>query len=384
MGEMESRKVEVAAGRTRVTALWIVCLGVAALGACSSQGESETKCAGYLGCSADQSIVEPPPPPPILAVPPLPPAGQGCGKPLPANHVVTDPGLPTGYMHYTVMGTGASLAGPQPAKVGPRTFWVRVPADYDPNHHYQVVHLGQGCGGYEVANLSTYRLFDEATGGNEEAIYVALDIPRDMANMDCYDDDADTRASQEWEAFALIHSLVDQTYCVDNDRVDVVGYDYGGALANMWGCYFAGDGAMPASDPTKPRLFAPAYHIRAQGSVAGFEPDNPLCNGPVAAIFIHDIIDSTAYNLEEQARDRALRMNGCMGSPTAPWHPELIGPGHEAADACLKYTACPAATPVVFCTTMGQGHADQPELAVPAFTLFFKELAPSPDAGATD
>jgi poly(3-hydroxybutyrate) depolymerase len=380
---VKSGSVKIGRGRTRLVGLWISCLGVASAGACSSPNESQTKCAGYLGCSADQSIVEPPPPP-LTTIPPLPPAGQGCGKPLPANQVATVPGLPTGYTHYTVMGTGVSLAGPQPAKVGPRTFWVRVPADYDRHHHYQVVYLGQGCGGYEVANTSTYQLFDETKGGNEEAIYVALDIPRDMANMDCYDDYGDTKASQELEAFALIHSLVDQTYCVDNDRVDVVGYDYGGALANMWGCYFAGDGARPAGDPTKPRLFAPGYHVRAQASVAGFEPDNPPCNGAVAAIFIHDTMDSTPYTAEEQARDRALRMNGCMGSPTEPWHPEVFGKGFNGTDACLKYTGCPAASPVVFCTTTALGHEDQPERAISAFTLFFKELDPSPDAGATD
>ena len=211
-------------------------------------------------------------------------------------------------------------------------------------------------------------------GGDEEAIYVALDIPRYMANMDCYDTDSGP-ASQEWEAFQLFQTLVDQTYCVDDDRVYVVGYAYGGAMANQWGCYFAGDGTKPASDPAHPRAFAPQYHLRGQAAVVGIEPsNNPPCNGPIAGFWLHDRMASQPYAGGEAARDRALRMNGCVGSPTEPWHPELIGTGDDGTEGCLKYTACPAAYPVVFCSTMGQGQADQHDHVIPGVTLFFKEL----------
>src|SRR4051812_8717971 len=53
--------------------------------------------------------------------------GAGCGKPLPADQPPTVPSTPKGYKQFTVMGAGATLAGQVPAKVGPRTFWVRVP-----------------------------------------------------------------------------------------------------------------------------------------------------------------------------------------------------------------------------------------------------------------
>jgi poly(3-hydroxybutyrate) depolymerase len=353
---------------------WVLGAAVVLAG-CLPSGKGASRCGGYLGCSNGQ-VVEPPDGGGVGVAPtPLPPPPvSGCGKPLPADQPATVPGTPSGYMHYTVIGTGASLAGPQPAKMGPRTFWVRVPADYDPNKPYRVVYLAQGCGGYEVANTSTYRLYDESLGGDEEALYVALDIPRDMANMDCYDTFGSGTASQEWEAFQLFHSLVDQTYCVDNDRVDVVGYDFGGDLSNMWGCYFGGDGIKPASDPAHHRAFAPYYHIRAQGAVASLEPMNgPPCNGPVAAFVIHDMGDGTAYSDGLASRDRALRMNGCTGSPTEPYHADVLGP-----DICLKYTACPAAYPVVFCSTMGLGHSDQHDRLIPGVTLFFKELEQAP------
>jgi hypothetical protein len=295
--------------------------------------------------------------------------GSGCGKPLPAVQVMTVPGKPTGYTHFTVMATGATLQGNDPAKAGPRTFWVRVPADYNPSHPYRVVYVGQGCGGYEVANTSAMPLYNEAMGGTEQAVYVALDIPRDMANQDCYDTNSGL-ASQEWEAFALIHSFVDANFCVDDEQIYVSGYSTGGTLANMWGCYFAGDGAKPAGDPTHPRAFAPQYHVRAQASSSGAEPEtDPPCDGPVAGFWIHDLMDSLPYSYAVAAKDRVLRMNGCVGSPSEPWHPEVLETG-----VCVKYTACPAAYPVVLCTTTGQGHADQHMLAVPGFKLFFDEV----------
>jgi hypothetical protein len=226
--------------------------------------------------------------------------GSGCGKPLPADQPPTVPGRPNGYMHYTVTATGATLGAPQPQKAGPRTFWVRVPVDYDPTHAYRVVYLGQGCGGVGVANMNTYQLYKESEGGTEQAIYVALDIPTDMANQDCYDNNSGP-TSQEWEAFELIHSVVDANYCVDNDNVFVAGYSTGGWLSNMWGCYFAGDGAHPANGVpggagAPPRRFAPRYHLRGQAVVSGVEPDNnPPCNGPVAAIWFHSRTDANPF-----------------------------------------------------------------------------------------
>jgi hypothetical protein len=306
--------------------------------------------------------------------------GAGCGKPLPANQPMTVPGRPNGYLQYTVMGTGATLAGPQLQKAGPRTFWVRVPADYDPNRAYRVVYIGQGCGAYNSANTNTYQLYSESEGGTEEAIYVALDIPTDLANMDCYDNQTGA-ASQEWEAFELFHGVVDANYCVDNDHVFVAGYSTGGWLANQWGCYFAGDGQHPwngvpgGGGASAPRTFAPRYHIRGQAVVAGGEPTNsPPCNGPVSAIWVHDTLDSGHPIAGDQAAlARVLRMNGCEGSPTAPWHPEI-----PALTSCQQYSSCPADYPVVFCTTNGEGQTAESPIAIPAFTLLLEQVSPPP------
>jgi poly(3-hydroxybutyrate) depolymerase len=425
-----------------------ILFGVAgiALGGCHlyNNNNDNTACAGYIGCSAHQAQVGIAPAVDASSMSQtLHPINTGCGKALPDSQVPTVPGSPKGYTHFTVQATGATLQGTIASKAGARTFWVRVPADYDPNHKYRVQYIGQGCGGYEVANTMTIQFFKS----DEEAIYVALDIPRDMANQDCYDN-RDGPKSQEWEAFQLFHDFVDSTYCVDNNRVYVSGYSTGGWLTDMWGCYFAGDGLHPwngkvpasmmssvdgpaltsraqtitdggadsmsmsmadasgASDapastsdgaagsgggggptdasvdstPYVPvagaRMFAPEYHLRGQLGISGGEPDNnPPCNGPIAAIWIHDLMDGNAYSGNHDiALPRVLKMNSCGSidpdkAPQEAWHDDIMGTG-----VCKKYTGCPKAYPVVFCTTVGQGHADQHERAIPGYTTFLSEM----------
>ena len=93
----------------------------------------------------------------------------------------------------------------------------------------------------------------------------------------------------------------------------------------------------------------------------------------MAAIWIHDAGDSgNPISGNQSALARVLKMNGCVGSPTAPWHPEI----DSLKGVCVQYTACPPDYPVVFCTTNGLGHADDHERAIPAFNLFFNQLNP--------
>jgi poly(3-hydroxybutyrate) depolymerase len=381
---------------TNLTLALVLGLSALSVSACTVPNYDDTECSGFLGCSGGltQNGKETRIGPPeavemkgdmttMCPAPPMTPGGQvdinavwrgkGCGKPLPANQEETVPGTPKGYTHYEVMGTGATLTGTIETKKGPRTFWVRVPIDYDSNTAYRVVYVGQGCGGYKIANTNTLPLFKEALKGTEQAIYVALDIPENNVNMDCYDN-RDGKSSQEWEAFELFHKVVDENYCVDNNRVYVSGYSTGGWLANMWGCYFGG-----TPDPANPRRFAPCYHIRGQAAVTGGEPvEQPTCGGPVAGIWIHDKNDNgNQISGNIAGLKRVGMMNKCDttyedASIQEPWHDEepLL------KDVCKKFKNCPADYPVVFCTTVGLGHADQKERATVAFTKFFDELNP--------
>lgn len=308
--------------------------------------------------------------------------GAGCGKPLPDNQLPPRVGTPAGYTPFTVMGTGATLKGAIPTKAGPRTFWVRVPADYDPERAYRTVYLLQGCGASQEANTQTYPLYKENLGGTEQAIYVAIDLPTNMVNMNCYDQRAGL-SSQEWEAFELFHAVVDANYCVDNNHVYVGGYSSGASVSNMWGCYFAGDGQHPASHPAEPRELAPRYHIRAQFGVVGVEPpEQPPCNGPVAALIVVGLNDAV-FSPDGGAASlkRLAQSNGCDTSDSdqtkqAPWHPEFL-PYPSGGDVCKRFTDCSSDHPVVLCS-IGSARYGLPMFITPAATAFFKELEASP------
>jgi len=289
---------------------------------------------------------------------------SGCGKPLPLNQVKTVVGSRTGYTEYHVKQTGAKITVAHPEKAVDRQFFVRVPVDYDPNKAYRVVYLYQGCSANaNEGDTATYPLFNADQGGTEQAIYVAVSLPPNHPNNNCYDNRAGNE-SQEWEAFQMFHDKVESTYCADNNRIFVSGYSSGGWVSNMFSCYFGGV-------PDPPRKFLPKWAVRGRAATSGgLIPDNmPACNGAVAALYLHDAGDQT--NLIAGSKlglDNTLKQNKCVGSQTAPW------PG--MSDVCVQYTDCPKDYPVVFCTTNGQGHNDQSNRAIPGFKKFFDMMNP--------
>ena len=319
---------------------------------------------------------------------PLP--STGCGQALPAEQVSTIPGSRTGYTMWFVNQTGATLAEDVPAAAGERQFFVRVPFDYDPNKPYRVVYIGQGCGAKRAGKTNTHPLFIEAQGGTEQAIYVGLSVSDNSPNAGCYDNNSGAK-SLEWEAFDLIHTFVEKTYCVDNNRVFVDGYSTGGWLANMYSCYFGGTPSPPLDDADlkagrTERKFSPKWAVRGGVRMTGSLPPNQpkACNGPSAGLWIHDTLDkSNLLETNVAALNLALKTNGCEGDyengPKRPWAPAEDIPGLEGV--CQEYTGCSAKMsknyPLVFCTTTGFGHADQPSV-IPAATKFFDMMNPVP------
>jgi len=369
---------------------------------------------GLSGCSSDNigNVTLAPPPSTFMPTsgggggPSVIPSGgglpilksSGCGKPKPATTVDTIPGSRTGYTEFHVTQTGATLATDVPADAGERQFFVRLPVDYDSTKPYRVVYIGQGCGAQHAGKTNTFPLFSEAQGGTEQAVYVGLSVPDNAANPGCYDNNTGS-LSQEWEAFDLIHSFVESSYCVDNNRIYVSGYSTGGWLSNMWGCYFGGGSVAADATPPVPvdkpdvdagrtqRKFAPRWSIRGHVNVTGSLPGNQPepCNGISAGLWIHDVLDKSnliATNIA--ALDLSLQTNGCMGNykdgPKRPWAPAEDITGLKGG-ICQEYTGCPAETaqkyPLVFCTTSGLGHGDQASSAIPAFTTFFNLMDPA-------
>lgn len=301
---------------------------------------------------------------------------SGCGKPLPQR------ALANGYSAWHVAQTGETLAGTDPARQNVRDFLVRAPSDYDSARPYRVVYLLRGgCDSRGDLGDAVYDLANEGRGGDEQAVYVDVAVPQLDQNPHCYDTGTGT-GSLEYEAFDRIHTQVESNYCVDNNRIFVAGYSQGGALANMWGCYFSGT-------PEPPRKFSPKWAIRGHAVVAGWrEPNQPLpCNGPDAAFWIQesgDLESGMYFGSNPAAVELALHSDDCTGNfedgPKQPWGPAAAIPGFKVGE-CQQYSGCSAATarnhPLVFCSVDGPGGSDRADLAIPAFTAFFRSMDPA-------
>ncbi len=288
----------------------------------------------------------------------------GCGK---------DPGQALGeYVQYSVPLSGETLGMPQ-VTTTQREIFVRLPPDYDNTKPYRVVYLTPGCGG---SGTSSYPLWDDSQSGDPNAIYVGLSRPNPPAAPPSLAECPDNRSglnSMEWESFDHDHALVSERFCVDNNRIYATTYDGGsGSISDMYSCYFGGI-------PDPPRKFSPNVALRgamdvASGTGNGIAVGYPPCNGPVARFWIHDELDYPPNTLTSalEARDRALAQNGCTdgaNGPTEPWGEDFFVEG-----TCLKYTGCPPAYPIVFCTTVGRTHQSNNDNAIPGFNRFMREV----------
>jgi poly(3-hydroxybutyrate) depolymerase len=282
----------------------------------------------------------------------------GCGK---------DPGQALGtWQQYLVPLDGQTLGQAQTTHKN-REIFVRLPPNYDKDKPYRIVYIGVGCSSPNGRD-SAYPLWDTNQGGDADAIYVGLSLPDPATNNNCYDNRAGVD-SIEWESLDHDHTFVSDKFCIDNDKVYMGGYSSGGWIANMFSCYF---GEPPAAPPRK---FLPNVALRGVLAVAGCWIDgNPMCNGPVAGMWIHDENDGGAnpYSCAVEQKNRLLEQNGCtggVGGPTEKWGEDFFNAG-----SCIKYTSCPKEYPVIFCTTTGRGHGSQNDNVIPGFNKFIDEL----------
>ena len=290
-------------------------------------------------------------------------ASSGCAKPIPAGQRL---GM---YSEHMALVSGQTLDPDFSVMPHERSYFVWLPKDYDAKRAYRTTFLFMGCGDRNAAATSTYKLMSR----DPESIYVAMNMPPaglPPEGKDCYDNTVGKR-SVEWEFMGLAASAVQKDFCVDENRLFVAGYSSGAWLTNMFGCYFAG------RDPS--RKFGPDVSVRGQMSVTGGPvlPDVP-CGGKVAALWIHDTDDTEQVIGGNAATSlpRVLEANGCTGGPagkTLLWKSALDG-----VDSCQRFVDCPAAYPVVFCTTFGRGHSAQDDLALQRFIQFQDSMNPVP------
>jgi poly(3-hydroxybutyrate) depolymerase len=218
-----------------------------------------------------------------------------------------------------------------------REYWVRLPANYNPNRPYPTVFVGPGCGGKGNNAIP----IQEATG--EDAIIIGLDYKAAATGRDCFM--TESFPDPEVDYVAATVDAVGKAYCVDESRRFITGFSSGSFLSYLLRCAEGGSTGL----------------FKGSGHAAGnWQGSMPLtaCKGPAAYIAGHDMGDGD-YNKYPGGRDNVLKQNGCTMPPvTTPWDP---GPKVMATAgktlSCVQYMGCQA--PTVFCSTTGLGHNDQ-------------------------
>jgi hypothetical protein len=234
-----------------------------------------------------------------------------------------------------------------------RPYSVRLPKNYDPTKTYTVTLGGGGCGGsaegFAGGPNGGYQPDNNGTGIQVGLAYLAgcfADGGRIFATNNRLD-------TPEVPYVRQVIAEVENNYCVDKSMVFESGSSSGG-----WETYTTGCAATDL--------------IRAIGPVSGgLRLHRPPCTGPQASIMVEGLQDTPNPigpivppdgNLDSPgsapARDEILKRNGCVApdfvfdysdtttklgnAPHAQWDPTY--------PACVKYTGCPAATPVVWCS----------------------------------
>jgi poly(3-hydroxybutyrate) depolymerase len=260
---------------------------------------------------------------------------SGCGQ---------DPGQDVGkYIEYHMSISGPDLDAAQKPKVRDRTYYVRLPLTYDATTPLRIVYLGTGCGGTTAEAVLRLNL-----ASMEHAILVA---PMPLLEFgQCFDE---TVNSVEYPFFDTLHKKMEDSFCVDTAHEFYAGFSTGAWFGNMLGCRF-------------PDV------LRAYATIQGGLPPLPTCvDHPIANFTLADTQETgNPYQSNVMASQRVQAINKCTGTATAVYD---TGPGTTLPPtaACVKYTGCPTDYPVIFCTTMGQGHQEFEPFSDQAFWNFF-------------
>ena len=260
----------------------------------------------------------------------------------------------------TVSGVDPAFISEHPANGGSwteRSYYVRLPRDYDPEKPYPIVIGGGGCGNDSGTSGSSGGL-RTLPDDQSDAIVVGLNYVYPTNAGACFADDYANTPDLPY--FDAVLAQLEADYCVDRDRVFVTGWSSGGWETYLLGCARAGivrgigaaAGGLRMTRP--PCADAPVAAIM----VAGLQDmENPI--GPLEPPGKHDSLGSAP------ARDDILARNGCVGTETTPWDPEF--------PACVKYTGCPEAYPVVWCA-IDAGHTEGGDYSANGFWKFWSSL----------
>ncbi len=253
-----------------------------------------------------------------------PPATGGSGPSTPSSGCSSTAAAPTGSAIDATLTVGGLT----------RTYRLSVPTDAAAGEPLPLVFALNGVGGDGKGAQSAFRLET-----NHRAIFVYPDsILDESLGSVAWDFDRD---GHDFPFFDAMIDELSSTYCVDTDRIVVLGVSSGAIMANRLGC-LRGDVF---------RAIAPASGMSWQDS----------CTGDVAVMVICGATDS--YNpCETDAQgeiDLWTRENGCDATTTTS----------PLSDLCVEYQGCSAGNPVLLCTHPG-GHMWPPEASDFAWDFF--------------
>jgi polyhydroxybutyrate depolymerase len=221
----------------------------------------------------------------------------GCGRPPPAS--VPD--------HVVLEGRERNLIAD-------------LPAGYDPRHPHRLVVAFHGRTNDNAQVRAYYRL-EQPTG--DPTIFVYPLALRQADGTFSWSDPGDKPDSlRDYALFDTIVAKFAEVYCVDPDRIFVVGHSLGASFVNSLAC-------------------ARGDLIRGVGSVAG-GVQRSRCRGSVAALLLHNPADKLVPWVEgERARDSLVAQNG---QDEAAAEPTEVGPFE-----CERFAAHDPANPVLWC-----------------------------------
>jgi predicted peptidase len=251
-----------------------------------------------------------------------------------------------------VTGVDAAFIAAYPPNAGSqyswthRNYFVKIPANYDPTKAYPVAIGGSGCGGSEtVGSEGGYSVLG-TSGTQTQAIQISQSYVASSKVNACTGFADDFTNSPEPQYIHALIQDVEAHYCVDKSKIFLNGYSSGAWQATLSGCTNSdelrgyavqiGGGLRLKRPACKPNKTAAIYIVGTQDTA------NPI--GPLATP------NDDSYG-SAPSRDDILMRNGCTGTATAQWD--------TAYPACLKYTGCPAAYPVVWCP-IPTGHNPAP------------------------
>lgn len=194
-----------------------------------------------------------------------------------------------------------------------------IPSGYDKNKPTSLVFAFHGRTNPNTQVRGYYKV-EEASKGQAIFIYPA-GLP-EAGPSRSWSDPGDK--SDNLRDFALFDQLLEEfsnNYCVDLDRVYVVGHSLGAWFTNSLAC-------------------ARGDKIRAIGSVGGGTTLNE-CTGPVAALIMHNPKDRLSpFSSGETARDQLISQNQCSAKTLSTSPTNL---------KCVAYQECNPVSPVVWC-----------------------------------